>query len=108
MVNGQDLGINGYLDVGIIDTMKDLIVNLIGAVVFSVIGYLALKGGEREVRVLEKFIVRPVGVKKSLKDGIAEKQAADKALDAATDQVCDPEAKQEGTPGPGSAEVEKK
>ena len=30
---------NGYLDIGIIDTMKDLFVNFIGAVVFSVIGY---------------------------------------------------------------------
>ena len=29
----------GYLDIGIIDTMKDLIVNFVGALVFSVIGY---------------------------------------------------------------------
>jgi hypothetical protein len=33
---------NGYLDVGIIDTMKDLFVNFIGAIVFSVIGYFYL------------------------------------------------------------------
>ena len=32
--------INGYLDVGINDTMKDLIVNFIGALIFSIIGYL--------------------------------------------------------------------
>lgn len=32
--------INGYLDVGINDTMKDLIVNFIGAFLFSIIGYL--------------------------------------------------------------------
>ena len=38
-INGTDLGLGGYLDIGIIDTMKDLLVNLIGAVVFSVIGY---------------------------------------------------------------------
>ncbi|MGC3625430.1 hypothetical protein ACPTHK_13645, partial [Enterococcus faecium] len=31
---------NGYLDVGIMDTMKDLFVNFFGAVVFSVFGYL--------------------------------------------------------------------
>lgn len=30
----------GYLDIGIIDTMKDLLVNMIGAVVFSYFGYL--------------------------------------------------------------------
>lgn len=32
--------INGYLDIGINDTMKDLIVNFIGAFIFSIIGYL--------------------------------------------------------------------
>ncbi len=37
------LGLGGYLDVGIIDTMKDLFVNFIGAVVFSVIGFFYVK-----------------------------------------------------------------
>ena len=35
----QSLGLGGYLDIGIIDTMKDLFVNFIGAVVFSFIGF---------------------------------------------------------------------
>lgn len=34
---------NGYLDIGIIDTMKDLIVNCIGAIVFSILGYFYIK-----------------------------------------------------------------
>jgi hypothetical protein len=38
-VNGVDLGINGYLDIGLIDTMNDLFVNFIGAVLFSIYGY---------------------------------------------------------------------
>lgn len=38
-VNGSSLGLNGYLDIGIIDTMKDLFVNFLGALVFSVCGY---------------------------------------------------------------------
>ena len=38
-VNGQSLGLGGYLDIGIIDTMKDLFVNFIGAVVFSTAGF---------------------------------------------------------------------
>ena len=42
-VNGVDLGINGYLDIGLIDTMKDLFVNLIGALVFSFIGFFYIK-----------------------------------------------------------------
>lgn len=39
----QALGLGGYLDIGIIDTMKDLFVNFIGAVVFSTIGYFYIK-----------------------------------------------------------------
>lgn len=39
----QALGLGGYLDVGIIDTMKDLFVNFIGAVVFSIIGFFYVK-----------------------------------------------------------------
>ena len=38
-VNGQDLGFNGYLDIGLYDTMEDLFVNFIGALTFSVFGY---------------------------------------------------------------------
>ena len=49
---------DGYLDVGIRDTMKDLLVNLIGAVVFSTIGYLALKN-ERSSKVADSLMIRP-------------------------------------------------
>ncbi len=44
IVNGESLGLGGYLDIGISDTMKDLFVNFIGAVVFSTIGYFYVKG----------------------------------------------------------------
>ena len=49
IVNGESLGLGGYLDIGIIDTMKDLFVNFIGAVVFSVTGffYARSKGARR-------------------------------------------------------------
>ena len=43
VINGQDLGLGGYLDIGLYDTMEDLFVNFIGAVVFSVIGYFYIK-----------------------------------------------------------------
>ena len=42
-VNGQNLGLGGYLDIGLFDTMKDLLVNFVGAVIFSVIGYFYVK-----------------------------------------------------------------
>ena len=45
----------GYLDIGIIDTMKDLIVNCIGAVVFSIIGYFYIIGRNKGI-FASKFI----------------------------------------------------
>ncbi len=45
----------GYLDIGIIDTMKDLFVNFIGAVVFSVLGFLYIKDRD-EYQFIERFI----------------------------------------------------
>lgn len=45
VANGEEisLGLGGYLDVGLLDTMKDLWVNFIGAAVFSTIGYFYVK-----------------------------------------------------------------
>lgn len=47
--NGNQLAVidDGYLDVGIIDTMKDLLVNFIGAVCFSGIGFLYIKNRDK-------------------------------------------------------------
>ena len=53
----QALGQGGYLDVGIHDTMKDLIVNFIGAVVFSVIGFFYVKE-KGKGRFAARFIPR--------------------------------------------------
>ena len=39
----EALGLGGYLDVGLFDTMKDLFVNFIGALIFSCIGYFYVK-----------------------------------------------------------------
>lgn len=55
-VNGRNLGIDGYLDIGLIDTMKDLIVNFVGAVVFNLAGYFYLKGRGRHSKFVENFI----------------------------------------------------
>ena len=51
----QALGLGGYLDIGIIDTMKDLFVNFIGAVVFSFIGYFYVKK-KGQGKVAHRFI----------------------------------------------------
>ena len=46
---GNELAVieGGYLDIGLIDTMKDLLVNFIGALVFSCIGFLYIKNREK-------------------------------------------------------------
>ena len=48
----------GYLDIGIIDTMKDLLVNLVGAVVFSIIGYTTLKFSKKS-KIAESLMIKP-------------------------------------------------
>lgn len=43
VVNGQELGAGGYLDIGLIDTMEDLFVNFVGALTFSILGFINAK-----------------------------------------------------------------
>ena len=57
-VNGQELGLGGYLDIGLLDTMSDLSVNFIGALAFSVIGYRYLKS-KGEGRFVRRFVPTP-------------------------------------------------
>ena len=53
----QALGLGGYLDVGLYDTMKDLFVNFIGAVTFSFVGYFFVKSRGKG-RFARRFIPR--------------------------------------------------
>lgn len=55
VIDGTALPFNGYLDIGLIDTMQDLIVNFIGASVFSVFGffYIKFKG---KINLVNRFI----------------------------------------------------
>lgn len=48
---------NGYLDIGINDTMKDLIVNFIGATIFSVFGYLYLLNRDK-YKFVNQFMIK--------------------------------------------------
>lgn len=54
-INGESLGIDGYLDIGLYDTMKDLFVNFIGAAVFSAIGYFYVKARGKG-KLVKRFI----------------------------------------------------
>ena len=73
-VNGQDLGLDGYLDIGLYDTMEDLFVNFIGALVFSLIGFFSNRN-EKARKLAFQFIPRP-----------REEQTSAAGADGSTDQ----------------------
>ncbi len=59
-VNGKSLGLGGYLDIGLIDTMEDLFVNFIGAAVFSTVGYFYVKySARRSGSLVERLVPTP-------------------------------------------------
>lgn len=66
-VNGRPLVTGGYLDIGLYDTMMDLVVNFIGAVVFSILGYFYVKNRGKHKFALH-FIPRRKRRKKGKKD----------------------------------------
>lgn len=49
------LGLGGYLDIGLLDTMEDLFVNFVGALTFSVIGYFYVRSRGKS-RFARRFI----------------------------------------------------
>lgn len=51
--------LDGYLDIGLHDTMKDLIVNFIGAVIYSIFGYLYIIDHNKH-KLAGKFITKKV------------------------------------------------
>lgn len=60
----------GYLDIGINDTMKDLFVNFIGAVVFCIFGYFYLVEGKKK-HFIQNFV--PTKGKRKLPKNVEEK-----------------------------------
>ena len=65
------LGLGGYLDVGLWDTMKDLFVNLIGAVVFSLVGYIYVKN-RGEGRFARRFIPKVLAGLERMEDRLED------------------------------------
>lgn len=57
--NGNEIAVvnGGYLDIGLNDTMEDLFVNLIGAAVFSALGYLYIIGKDK-YNIAQKFQIK--------------------------------------------------
>ncbi|MGV8905810.1 MAG: hypothetical protein ACOH15_04345 [Acetobacterium sp.] len=57
VVNGLPWNYGGYIDIGLYDTMSDLLVNFIGAVTFSIIGLIYIKNRGRG-KFASRFIPR--------------------------------------------------
>lgn len=57
----------GYLDIGLNDTMKDLFVNFIGALVFSFFAYIGLKNNNRS-SVVKNFV--PIKEKRKMAESV--------------------------------------
>ena len=57
----------GYLDIGLNDTMKDLFVNFIGALVFSFFAYIGLKNNKRS-SVVKNFV--PIKEKRKMAESV--------------------------------------
>lgn len=78
----------GYLDIGILDTMKDLLVNLIGAVVFSTFGYIALKTSKTN-KVVRSLMITPNDIDIDELEREAAGRAAAEAAEAAVEDIVD-------------------
>ena len=55
--NSPSKKINNYLDIGLHDTMKDLIVNFIGAFTYSIFGYLYIINKDK-LKLAAKFLIK--------------------------------------------------
>ena len=76
-VNGESLGLGGYLDIGLLDTMEDLLVNFIGATIFSIIGYFYVKNRGKG-KFARRFIPR---LKSKDADFLKKAQSEENSLD---------------------------
>ena len=76
-VNGESLGLGGYLDIGLLDTMEYLLVNFIGATVFSIIGYFYVKNRGKG-KFARRFIPR---LKTKDADFLKKAQSEENSLD---------------------------
>ena len=56
--NGKEIAkIDNYLDIGLNDTMEDLIVNFVGALIFNIFGFIYLKNRDKD-KVVKNFIIK--------------------------------------------------
>lgn len=81
--DGQTIELAGYLDLGLYDTIKDLFVNCIGALVFAVFGYFYVKRRGND-RIVSKLII---SYKQHPEEMLAEVQQLENEVQAQIAQV---------------------
>lgn len=74
VINGEAWNYGGYIDIGLYDTMKDLFVNFIGAVVCSTLGFFYVRSKGKRNRVLKRLMLTRIE-QKTAKDPTAEQNA---------------------------------
>ena len=95
IVNGTELGLGGYLDIGLMDTMEDLFVNFIGAVIFSIIGYFYVRS-KGKGRFARRFIPRRIpkevldDIKKEVQEEVESSEELGAVSTVETDLNADP------------------
>ncbi|MDN0031858.1 hypothetical protein QVN85_02980 [Oscillibacter valericigenes] len=105
-INGESLGLGGYLDIGLIDTMKDLFVNFIGAVVFSVTGFFYVKSQGRKKSAAQNFVPSPKEADRDYLQQARDRSAAEEAESAPETERPKGQAgkPEDGTAGPESGQ----
>ncbi|MCI5700282.1 MAG: hypothetical protein MR308_07910 [Lachnospiraceae bacterium] len=80
VVNGEEWNLGGYLDIGLVDTMKDLLVNFVGAIIFSLVGIVYLQ--KRGKGTLAAALIPTVGEvpvpEENVKNNVKNDKMADK------------------------------
>ncbi len=71
----------GYLDIGILDSMKDLFVNFIGAIVFCIFGFIYEKSDSKKnaaTKIVEGLRIQPAAEDHTAEDGKREEDKESK------------------------------
>lgn len=94
--SGETVNIDGgYLDIGILDSMKDLLVNFLGAIVFCTFGFIYLKSGDKSKiakSVVEGMKVQTVDEMKDYSKDV-QKQVQEKKAKKAEEKAAKKEQK---------------
>ena len=79
VVNGEEWNLGGYLDIGLVDTMKDLLVNFVGAIIFSLVGIVYLQ--KRGKGTLAAALIPTVGEVPAREENVKNNLKNDKMTD---------------------------